>query len=149
MGAQDQIAFKRQLLFSFSSLLVFIPRSCFCFLPCILCLPLPQFFSSSSPLGALINTLSSFSSSLKIPSISLRRLSSFLVSVFQSPHISLLLPPSLCLLLPTSLFSLSLSVIPNYLSSHSFSAQHFLHSYVFLVFSPPPHLSLYPSFIPS
>lgn len=119
MGAQDQIAFKRQLLFSFSSLLMFIPRSCFCFLPCILCLPLPHFFFSSSPLWALINTLSTFSSSLKIPSISLRRLSSFLVSVFPPPHISLLLPPSLRLLLPTSLFSLSHSVIPNYLSSHS------------------------------
>lgn len=94
MGAQDQIGFQKAA--PLQPFLVACAHPWLLFLPFFLyTLPLAHFPRASSLLRALINTLSTFSSSLKIPPIPFPCLSSFSVSVFLSPHISLLLPPSL------------------------------------------------------
>lgn len=115
MGAQDQIAFKRQLLFSF------------CYCSCSSLAPLFACFlvySVSPPgLDKYSFYLFPFSDedppppSLSLKSFELSCFCVFHLSIYLSLVISQLLPSSLSLSFATSLFSLSHSVITNYLSS--------------------------------
>lgn len=114
-GGSGPNSFQKAASFQLLLLLMFIPRSPFCLLSCILCLP-------SSPQG--LDKYSFLPLPLlwwrSPPHLSLWSLSSFLVSVFSiylSLVISQLLPSSLSLSFATYLFSLSHSVITNYLSS--------------------------------
>lgn len=113
MGAQDQIAFKRQLLFSF------------CYCSCSSLAPLFACFLvySVSPPGLDKYSFYLFPfSDEDPPPISLSEVfRAFLFLCFPSIYLSLvisqLLPSSLSLSFATYLFSLSHSVITNYLSS--------------------------------
>lgn len=132
MGAQDQIAFKRQLLFSF------------CYCSCSSLAPLFACFLvysvSPPPLRASINTLFTSSPSLmKIPPpISLSEVfRAFLFlcfpSIYHWSYLSCFLLLCLSLLLPICFPFLILSSQITSPLSFSFSAQHPLHLYVSLV----------------
>lgn len=117
MGAQDQIGFQKAA--PLQPFLVACTHPWLLFRPFFLyTLPLAHFPHSSSLLRALINTLSTFSSSLKIPPSLFHAFHLFLFLCFYHlTYLSCFLPPSLPLPLATSLFSPTHSVIPNYLLS--------------------------------
>lgn len=140
MGAQDQIAFKRQLLFSFSHCSCSSLALLSALFSCVLCYPFAQcvfFFISflSSPQGLDKYSFYLFLISDKDSLHLSRPLSSSLVSVFLSITLRISLASSPSPFLATSLFSFFsfchrklpvLSVSPS-------SAQRSLHSYVSLV----------------
>lgn len=115
-GGSGPNSFQKAASFQLLLLLMFIPRSPFCLLSCILCLP-----SSPQGLDKYSFYLFPFSDE-DPPPISLSEVfRAFLFLCFPSIYLSLvisqLLPSSLSLSFATYLFSLSHSVITNHLSS--------------------------------
>lgn len=114
-GGSGPNSFQKAASFQLLLLLMFIPRSPFCLLSCILCLP-----SSPQGLDKYSFYLFPFSDEDPPPSLSLKsfELSCFCVfhlSIYHWSYLSCFLLLSLSF--ATSLFSLSHSVITNYLSS--------------------------------